>query len=318
MRTSQKIALGVSLTSISFFLIGMANLKLRRSPVSAARMIASFEPRPASVYEMEDSRTALKTVVPGASNASASEGKSLALDAMATSQRLIRTGALTLEVKAFDSALGNIQQIASEQGGYIADLRANRKAVGQAQGTVVIRVTPTRYFQAMEQLRGLGKVEAEAIQTQDVTRAYADLEARLHNKRELETRMREILRTRTAKLSDLLEAEGQLSQVTEEIERMEGERRYYQQMTSLSTLTLELHEPLVAIQSEPTRPPLWAPVREAYQQSLAALVQATALAVSALVFLLPWALLAWLGWLLFRKVRPRPTFLTSPAEGGRS
>lgn len=316
MRSSQKIALGVSFSFITLFLVGLTKLKLKDTQGTRALMtmgadLSRTSPKPASSLE-EGPRG---QGVPEAPNSQASHGNALSLEAMATSQKLIRTGALTLEVKAFDAALGRLQQIASEQGGYIADLRANRKEAGQAQGTVVVRVAPARYFTALDQLRGLGKVEAEGIQTQDVTRAYADLEARLKNKRELEARMREILRTRTDKISDLLQVEGQLSQVTEEIERMEGERRYYQQMTGLSTITLEVHEPFVPPPAlEIQAPPLWAPIRQAFRDSLAGLVQATALAVSALVFFLPWALLAWLGWRVFRKFRPSSAPLSSRAE----
>jgi hypothetical protein len=301
---SQKIAVGAAFTFLTLFLVGLSNLRPKGSskPMAMAIVTPEMSSEP-SLLESLSGKAGANQGVNQHPEPSSALGNSLALDAMVGSQRLIRTGALSLEVMAFDATLGRLQQIASDQGGYIADLRANRKEAGQASGTVVIRVLPARYFLALEQSRGLGKVESEAIQTQDVTRAYADLESRLRNKRELETRMREILRTRTAKLSDLLEAEGQLSKVTEDIERMEGERRYYQQMTGFSTLTLELHEPLVPQVFIPKAPPLWAPVREAFQQSSSALVQATAWAVAALVFLLPWTLLGWLGWVAIKKVR---------------
>lgn len=308
MRISQKIVVGASITVLALGLVALSNFGHQDLPVPKAMgTIGVPSDMDLSQKELsEASREAGKKA-----ESTQSMGNAMALDAMAGSQRLIRTGAITLEVKAFDAALGRLQQIAAEQGGYLADLRANRKEAGQAQGSVVIRVSPARYFIALDQLRQLGKVESEAIQTQDVTRAYADLESRLHNKRDLELRMREILRTRTSKLSDLLEAEKQLSQVTEEIERMEGERRYYQQMTGFSTVTLEMHEPFIQVNAAPQAPPLWAPVREAYHQSVTALIQAAALGVSALVFLLPWALLGWLGWIIAKKVlahrRPVPS-----------
>lgn len=148
----------------------------------------------------------------------------------------------------------------------------------------------------MDALRGIGKVEQEGVNTQDVTKQYADLEARLVNKRQLLTRMREILNTRASKMADLLEAEQQVSQVSEEIERMEGERRYFQTMVSMSTLQVELHEPMVATRIE--KPGLFAPVAIAAKNSLEALIQLFALLVSALVFLAPWLIITagiWLG-----------------------
>lgn len=59
---------------------------------------------------------------------------------MIASQKLIRTGQMSLEVKAFDDAFTKLQRIASENGGYIADIKANRQDQGRASGSVVLRV----------------------------------------------------------------------------------------------------------------------------------------------------------------------------------
>ncbi|MDE3245967.1 MAG: DUF4349 domain-containing protein, partial [Acidobacteriota bacterium] len=227
-------------------------------------------------------------------------------NAMIASQKLIRTGQLSLQVKIFDEAFAKLQRIATENGGYIAEISANRQDQGRASGTVVVRVQPTRYFQTLDALRAIGKVEQEGVATQDVTKEYADLEARLTNKRQLEARMRDILRTRASKMEDLLEAEQQLSQVTEQIEQMEGQRRYFQQMVSMSTITVELHEPLVATKAiEPPKPGLFAPVAVAARSSVELLVQLLALLVSALVFLAPWLLLGAGAWVAIRRMATR-------------
>ncbi len=227
-------------------------------------------------------------------------------NAMIASQKLIRTGRLTLEVKLFDEAFAKLQRIASENGGYIADIKANRQDRGLASGTVVVRVQPTRYFQTLDALRAIGRVEQVGVNTQDVTKEFADLEARLTNKRQLESRMREILRTRSAKMEDLLLAEQQLSQVTEQIEQMEGERRYFQQMVSLSTITVELHEAFVPTKAaEPAKPGLFAPVAVAARSSIELLVQLLALLVSAVVFLAPWVILGAGAWAAIRRMAIR-------------
>ncbi len=151
---------------------------------------------------------------PGLVNASTDVSQ----NAMIASQKLIRTGQLSLQVKLFDESFAKLQRIAAENGGYVAEISANRQDHGRASGTVVVRVQPARYFQTLDALRTIGKVEQEGVATQDVTKEYADLEARLTNKQQLEARMRDILRTRASKMEDLLEAEQQLSQVTEQIE----------------------------------------------------------------------------------------------------
>lgn len=258
--------------------------------------------RSASYIELSSrAPLAAPSVGPGQGLVNASADSSQ--NAMIASQKLIRTGQLTLEVKVFDEAFTKLQRIASENGGYVADIRANRQDQGRASGSVVVRVQPNRYFQSLDALRAIGKVEQEGVNTQDVTKEYADLEARLTNKRQLEARMREILRTRAAKMEDLLEAEQQLSQVTEQIEQMEGQRRYYQQMVSLSTITVELHEPLVITKSQ--KPGIFAPVAVAAKNSIELLVQLTALLVSAVVFLAPWLILGGGTWMAIRRMVTR-------------
>ncbi len=238
----------------------------------------------------------------GLVNASADSSQ----NAMIASQKLIRTGQLSLEVKLFDEAFAKLQRIATENGGYIADINANRQDQGRASGTVVVRVQPSRYFQTLDALRTIGKLEQEGVNTQDVTKEFADLEARLTNKKQLETRMREILRTRAATMDDLFAAERQLSQVTEQIEQMEGQRRYFLQMVSMSTISVELHEPLVATKAiEPEKPGLFAPVAVAARSSVELLVQLLALLVSALVFLAPWLVVGAGTWAAIRRMASR-------------
>ncbi len=289
-------------------LVWLSNHKASR-PMAAMMKISSVAESPM----LEPSLPSSEHAVTRLANAPADASQ----NAMIASQKLIRTGQLILEVKTFDDAFAMLQRIASENGGYIADIKANRQDQGRASGTVVVRVQPTRYFQTLDALRTIGKVEQEGVNTQDVTREYGDLEARLINKRQLESRMREILRTRTAKMDDLLLAEHQLSQVTEQIEQMEGQRRYFQQMVSMSTITVELHEPLVAIKApEPPKPGLFAPVAVAARSSVELLVQLLALLVSALVFLAPWLLMGAGTWVTIRRMVARRKARPSSAGTG--
>ncbi len=87
---------------------------------------------------------------------------------------------------------------------------------------------------------------------------------------------------------------------------MEGQRRYFQQMVAMSTITVKMHEPLVAIKAmEPPKPGLFAPVAVAARSSVESLVQLLVLLVSALVFLAPWLLLGAGTWVTIRRIVTR-------------
>ncbi|MBK8572318.1 MAG: DUF4349 domain-containing protein [Holophagaceae bacterium] len=87
---------------------------------------------------------------------------------------------------------------------------------------------------------------SESSNVQDVTKAYSDLETRLRVKREALNRIRELLRTKAGNLKEVLEAEKEISRITEEIEHAEGERRYFDHQISLSTIVVELTRTLPA------------------------------------------------------------------------
>jgi Domain of unknown function (DUF4349) len=217
------------------------------------------------------------------------------LAAMAAARKLIRTGQMTLTVDSYPKAADEVKRIAEAHGGYLADANAQRGDANRQHGTLTIRVDASGFDAAVSALRALGTVRHEAVSTQDVSKAYTDLETRLRVKRETGDRLREILRTRTAGLSDVLAAERELARITEEIEQAEGERRFYDQQIALSTLTVALQEPSALVEAG-----VFAPLTEALGDSLKVLAASLAGVVYATVFLAPWVLI---GYVVFRLAR---------------
>jgi hypothetical protein len=222
------------------------------------------------------------------------------LAAMTAALKLIRTAQVSVEVSSYEAAAEKVARLAEAHGGYVAESQAGRAANDRRLGTVTLKVPAARFAAALADLKALGTVESEQVATQDVTKAYSDLETRLKVKRDTAERLREILRTRTARLSDVLEAERELARVTEEIEHMEGERRFYDHQVSLSTISAQLHEPEAMV-----RPGAFAPVSEALHSSVSVLATSLGALIFALVFLTPWLVLALVAWKVVRVVRAR-------------
>jgi hypothetical protein len=209
--------------------------------------------------------------------------------------KLIRTAQINVEVAKYDAAAQEVARVAESFGGYLAEAQATRNPQSRQSGSLTIKVPAQHFGAALAALKGLGTVKAENVSTQDVTKAYADLETRLRVKRDTADRLRELLRTRTADLPDVLNAERELARVTEEIEHMEGERRFYDQQVALSTIALTLFEPQALVE-----PGLFAPIGQALRDSAQVVVQSLAALVYLAVFLSPWLVLAYL---VFRAVK---------------
>src|SRR5207302_1413922 len=66
--------------------------------------------------------------------------------------------------------------------------------------------------------------------------------ARLKNARVMEQRLIDMLKTKTGKVSDLLQVEKELGRVREEIEKMQGELKYWDSQVQFATATISLSE----------------------------------------------------------------------------
>jgi hypothetical protein len=130
---------------------------------------------------------------------------------------------------------------------------------------------------------------------------YVDVTARVNNAHRLEDRLIALLATRTGKLQDVLSVERELARVREEIERYEGRLRYLNSRVATSTLSVTVHEPLPILGEGPGQNPIVAAIRAAWRN----FVGFIAAAIASLGILIPLAVLALLGWIIYKRARKR-------------
>lgn len=160
----------------------------------------------------------------------------------ADSRKIIRNATLHLEVESYDGAYARLSEIAQEEKGFVAGADTERLPNGKMRAKVTVRVPPERFEAALARLRELGTVRSQSITTQDVTKAYLDLEARLASKQALVERLKKVLAEAQGTVKELMEVEVQMGRTIEEIEAIKGELKYYDNLVGLSTIVLELAE----------------------------------------------------------------------------
>ena len=212
-----------------------------------------------------------------------------------SSLKLIWTASLQIEVANFRTAVDQAGKAVVALGGYVSDRQSTDDGGGHERGQITLRVPSDRFDGAVSALKNLGRVRSEAVQTQDVTKAYADLETRLKVKRETATRLRDILSRQTGKVSEVLEVEREIARVIEEIEQAEGERRYFDNQISLSTITVSFHEPDAMV-----TPGALDPVVSALRQSLRTMGESFGFLIELGAALLPWLFAVTLAFRLVR------------------
>jgi hypothetical protein len=157
-------------------------------------------------------------------------------------RKVIRTGEVEYEIESFDTSVVTITKLVEEESGYVATVNSDKLPNGKVRGVVVLRVPPERLDTLLLKLRGLGELKSQNIRSQDVGKQYYDLESRLKAARTMEERLLKIIKEGKGEIKDLLLAEKELGEWRTKIESFEGEKRYYDNQISLSTLTVTLSE----------------------------------------------------------------------------
>ena len=187
-------------------------------------------------------------------------------------RKLIRNATVQLEIVSFDDAVQKITAFANEEHGYVATTNSEKQANGKLRGEVVVKVLPENLDRLLQKLRGLGELKNQTLGTEDVTKAYFDTDARLKNAHVMEQRLIDMLNVKTGKVADLLQVEKELGGVREEIEKMQGDLKYWDSQVQFATVTISLaekdmEEPAAFLLKERAQLSLYAPdVEKIYNQ----------------------------------------------------
>src|SRR5204863_1703102 len=191
-------------------------------------------------------------------------------------RKLIRNATVELEIVSFDNAVQKITAIANEEHGYVATTDSEKQANGKLRGQVVVKVLTENLDRFLQKIRSLGELKNQTLGTEDVTKAYFDTDARLKNAHVMEQRLIDMLKTKTGKVSDLLQVEKELARVREEIEKMQGELKYWDSQVQFATVTISLaekdmEEPAAFLIKERSQLALYAPDVEKIYNDIKAL-----------------------------------------------
>jgi hypothetical protein len=178
--------------------------------------------------------------IPTAAEPAAKPAKTPAAEV--ANRKLIRNATVDLEIVSFEIAVQKITTFANEERGYVATTDSDKQANGKLKGQVVVKVLPENLDRFLQKIRGLGEIKNQTLGTEDVTKAYFDTDARLKNAHVMEQRLIDMLKTKTGKVSDLLQVEKELGRVREEIEKMQGELKYWDSQVQFATVTISLAE----------------------------------------------------------------------------
>lgn len=156
--------------------------------------------------------------------------------------KIIRTGDLELEVGRgrFEAVTTRLGSIATAAGGFVSASETSALD-DEPRGSLTLRVPAARFDEVVGQVGEEGDVQAVNTGSQDVTGEYTDVASRL-KALQAERAQIDLVLGRAETIPDILSVRDRLSVVQAEIEQLQGRQQVLDDQTSLSTLTVSLHE----------------------------------------------------------------------------
>lgn len=226
-----------------------------------------------------------------------------------TSQ-IIRNAGVTVEVKDFLAAEGQVSAIVSARGGYIEQSSLSLQDKVKS-GWWRIRIPQDRFDETIGQFAALGNVKRKEMGSEDVAATIVDLEARIANLRRQELRLGELL-GQAKTLDEILRVENELNRVRYQIESYDGQLKWLKNRVAMSTIQLTLTEP-----GEGTTPPipgadLWRQIWAAFVATWKGIGRFLGGLVVFIASVAPVVLILGAAWIGYRRWR------AAKAAGGRS
>lgn len=232
---------------------------------------------------------------------------------------LVKSFSMTLRAAKVEATARRAADIARKYAGYVqtesygtsgggpveyargGDAKAATGAEEIIQAYLELRIPSDRVEDAIADLEKLGTVDAFNRNVSDVTQPLTEIEIRLENKR-AEVRRLEDLFERAGSVKEVLEVERELARVREEIQVAENELRTLREQVSYSIVAVTILKPSGVV--EPGFEFDW---KQLIRDFIAASLDVVRLIFRVAGFLAPIAVLALIGYAIWRVARRRAT-----------
>lgn len=225
----------------------------------------------------------------------------------ASERKLIKTVSINAETEHYDDLIPALDAQIISLGGYVESRETGNYSRDHRWSRMTVRIPADRLSEFIAHVGENANVLSTSEQTQDVTLQYADTEAKITALKTEQNRLLELL-AQAQNLSEILEIEARLSDVTYELERYESQKRSYDNRIVYATVTLSIQE--VRTLTPVEEPTVWKRIRDGFLESLEGvgdgLVDVFVLVTAGSPYLLVYGLVIWGIVALIRKLRRKP------------
>jgi hypothetical protein len=154
-------------------------------------------------------------------------------------REVVMTVDVDLRAKDVEAAAARVRTETERVGGYVEHGTLSGDS-DDRRATYDLRIPKTELAPLRRTIDGLGHVESENEQADDVTEQHADTDARLRNAQTHEQRLLEVMAKRAGSVSELVETEKELARVREEVEKLDAEKRTLDAKIAMATVRVSI------------------------------------------------------------------------------
>lgn len=225
-----------------------------------------------------------------------------------SARKIIENIDLSVQTKAFDQLMSDIEAQVAELGGYVESSRISGREFDSDENrhaTLTLRIPADKSGEFSAYVSENSVVVNRAVTTKDVTLQYVDIESRVAAL-ETEKAALEKLMENADTMSEVLSVQQRLTEVIYEIESYKSQLRTYDNLVNYSTVTMNIREVerTTVVKKQNTWEKIGTNLVNGFANVWKATVGFFVFLVSAIPYLLPFAIIAGgtLLW-IFRKRR---------------
>ncbi|WP_026393890.1 DUF4349 domain-containing protein [Acetobacterium malicum] len=223
--------------------------------------------------------------------------------------KIIYSGNISLNTEDYQNTFAKISSYAVEIGGFVQDSGSNyaseQAGVQANSGYLTLRVPSAKFSEAMTQIQTWGSPISANVSSTNISQQYQDVQAQLNNLKIEEGRLLEYLKQAT-NVTDMLAIESELNRVRTEIDSLTSTIKNWDIEMAYSTIYVSLYEKRLS--STAVNSPfseIFAKIGEGFVTSINLILYIIAFLVVLIFRLIPFAVIAGLGFFIFIKIRKK-------------
>lgn len=180
-------------------------------------------------------------------------------------RKLIKTVQIDAETEHYDDLISGLEAKVAALGGYTESRQTGKHGRSSRWSSMTLRIPAEKLGDFLTHVDENANILTTAEETRDVTLQYSDTEAKITALKTEQARLLELL-AGANNLSEILEVEARLSDVTYELERYESQKRGYDNQVTYATVRLSVRE--VKVLTPVEEPTVWQQIRTGFMDSL--------------------------------------------------